>query len=1392
LKTRLNLLLLVLAVVASPLAEGCGHQIDSPDLSAGTPSAAAGQPGPATPDLLCVEHKTSVTLTGDGFTPMPSKTLESTVRLLLPSIVLTRTKDVQGGAVAEPGIKLPDDPANPAASQVRWLSEQQMAFDVTPELKAAPGVYDITVTNPDGAKTATFAGALAGFGRATLSAIAPDILCDADGDQTVKLTGVSFLQVGNALPIVRVGTMPINATKVDGCQPVPGNYAEGPVSVCTSATFTIAKGALPAGNYDVALQNPGLAACDFSEPISLTIVPPPAVTAITEDLVCDAQAAQTMTVAGTGFVQIGTALPSVTVMGTGTSKTYPATAEGCTPVIGKLTETPVTSCTTLKFVVPTGDLPSADYQVVVKNPAPADCVSTDAVYFHVAPPPSLTAAGSVQACDAQGAPVLTVQSGSATGDFLRLTDATGKVTYPTVKVNGMTYAATSAMGCTEIKLPNGAFREGTVEECTSISYTLPQASLASGTFDVTVENPAPAACSGTGMSELVVVPPPTVTSIVPNAVCVGGGDLTINGSSFIPSATVSFTDPAGVQPTFSGTKNNVNAAGTQLTTTVAAAVGNPGTVYDVTVTDPGGCADPAPHQKVTVTSGPVLYFVDPNVVYNGANTAVTLYVTTITGGLPATKVVLTAQVGGATITYTPGDATHPVNAVPGHPNRVQIVVPAGTAAGAYDVTFSDALGCPAQLVGGLTVTATKTITLKNVLPPFGAAATQTPVTIFRDAAAPAPNNVAFKPTPRAFLNKHNAGATDVAIQLGSVAYVDGATLTAIVPANQAVGAYDLIVINPSPTNEVGFLPNAFTVTTAPPPTVSSVTPASIVNATGQAVVVSGANFRAGAVVTVPQCTTAVGGAAPAANGVVTGALNCTGPTCTLAATIDASNLAAGDVCILHVANTDGTFVDFSAIGVTNSSLNLSTPRAGTPMNFARRALVGAAANATSAARFVYAIGGDDGATPYKSVEAAAVDPFGAIKAWTVQPYDLGTARSFAAGVTVGNYIYLCGGSDGTNALASCKRALVLSPTEAPDLQVSDITLAATGLAPGYWYYRVSAIFGSGDADNPSGESLPSEEVIVLVPTIGAKKIQIQLGWSAPVDSLGAALPNVTGYRVYRTAMVNGTSGQEVLLADNVPGTSFVDDASKASGTATPLPLGSTGQWAALPTMGAARKGLAMTSGVDPTNPLKTYVYSFFGMNATTTNNSYEYLAITTQANGHQTVSGAWTTGASTTTAPRWQAGAWRVDSTVYGPAGTSTYVYVGGGLTAAGASANTVEAGKIAAGGDLGTLVAGAGGGPVRNFGVEIAGYGVLAANNQLYTFGGVGGAPAKNAKSAKLASPQPALASGAWNDEGLSTIDPLYLEGSAVQSAFVFLLGGEISVGPPIVATKNTETVVW
>src|SRR5207244_13457009 len=117
--------------------------------------------------------------------------------------------------------------------------------------------------------------------------------------------------------------------------------------------------------------------------------------------------------------------------------------------------------------------------------------------------------------------------------------------------------------------------------------------------------------------------------------------------------------------------------------------------------------------------------------------------------------------------------------------------------------------------------------------------------------------------------------------------------------------------------------------------------------------------------------------AVAAPPMVQGPASCAG-TCTQSVTIDASGLAAGDVCILRVTNPDGSYGEYSAIGVTNSALNLSSPVKGTDMGVGRRAPAAASGNATTAARFVYAIGGDNGtaAGALDSTEFAPVDLFG--------------------------------------------------------------------------------------------------------------------------------------------------------------------------------------------------------------------------------------------------------------------------------------------------------------------------------------------------------------------------------------------------------------------------------
>jgi hypothetical protein len=353
-----------------------------------------------------------------------------------------------------------------------------------------------------------------------------------------------------------------------------------------------------------------------------------------------------------------------------------------------------------------------------------------------------------------------------------------------------------------------------------------------------------------------------------------------------------------------------------------------------------------------------------------------------------------------------------------------------------------------------------------------------------------------------------------------------------------------------------------------------------------------------------------------------------------------------------------------------------------------------------------------------------------------------------------------------------------------------------GLEPGEYRYRISAVFAANDPHNPGGETLAGDEFTIKVPSFPGKKVVLTLVWDAPVDSLGVVLPNIVGYRIYRTAK-DGASGTEVLFATTAatPRT-FADDGTATPGTDTPLPLGSTGNWAALPNLSVAREGLAVTAAADPGTPNTLHVYALLGRSSSTTGlTSYEYLTVAVAANGRHTVGAAWTPGTLPSGQARWQLGAWTVDRKVSPDyTGSTTYVFLGGGLPASGATPTLrVEAGLVTAGGQLANTSVTS---PTtlddtpRDFGATIAGYGVCAANDQLFTFGGISAMPSTSATSAPLTSPPPSLALNSWNNEGLVMTRARYLLGSTVQSAFIFLLGGQTN--EPSAASRTTETVIW
>jgi hypothetical protein len=919
-----------------------------------------------------------------------------------------------------------------------------------------------------------------------------------------------------------------------------------------------------------------------------------------------------------------------------------------------------------------------------------------------------------------------------------------------------------------------------LELCTSLSFTVKVNELPPGSYKLVITDPAPLSCASSDDIDLVVHAPPKVTSIAPATVCSGGSVLVATGEGFLPEASAELR--CGTSAPIKAQAVEVSDNGKMATLTFGPGV-IAGASCDVVFINADSCEDrPLPHQVVTGTDGPILFNVDPNVAYNGINTKVLLYVTALeppftvrmwpTGGDPSKGVELTA-------TRATGKAS-----------VVQATIPKDTATGDYDLQVNDQSGCSATMDHAVKVTDNLTVSDGVVTPSFGQADLSVPVTIVLA------KSVTSTGAARVFLNP--PVAADPAIQLQSVTTIDGKTLTAVVPANTPAGQYDVVIVWPD--GQVAVLSNAYTSVSSPPPVIDDIVPQSIISQAGQSIQIRGSGFDASSVTL--RCNgggTMLSASAPAPT--------CATSGCTQTATVDGSTLAAGSVCVVRVTNADGSYGEFSAIGVTNSSLNLSAPTQGKDLITARRALVSAAVKATSAARFLYAIGGDSGqvSSALASVELAPIDVFGNMNDWVANPTTLGSARTFAGTASIGRYVYVFGGNDGAGALDSAERALVLSPEEIPVIGNLDLCLAGggqncfgmpnlgAGLDAGVYSYRVAAVIVDTDPENLGGETLASDPIILRLRVVNDRKIAVKIDWTPPQDKLGADLSGISGYRIYRTPK-DGNPGADELRIAEVSATTltFIDDGKKTLGTDKPLPQGSTSAWQALPKMATKREGPAGAAARDPADPNKWYVYSLLGRDGATGHTSYEYLSVTLQPNGREHVGTAWTTGAQASAVGRWQFGGWTVDSVISSKISspTETWIYLGAGLLPDGTTQDDrVEAGQVQVGGELSAFSDDpSAADTVEDFSMKRVGYGTAAAAGSLFVFGGKAAQVTQNATAAKFFNAPPGLAKNSWNNEGLSMKQARYLMGSSIQSAFIFLVGGDTGSG----ITKTAETVVW
>lgn len=947
--------------------------------------------------------------------------------------------------------------------------------------------------------------------------------------------------------------------------------------------------------------------------------------------------------------------------------------------------------------------------------------------------------------------------------FLRVAGVT-----PAVLFDGSPVTVTSMGGCVDVL---GAFAR--IERCDSVTIALPPPPggtppgerLSAGSYDIEVDNPITTAC--TAFAVFGVGNRPVLTSVAPSRVCEGRPTtFTLRGTDFVPTTDVLFD---GIVPTMVTFVDD-----TELRATFAAGL-SPGS-YTVTVSNGASCSSSLA-AAVTVLANPIVFFVDPEVIYNGIDIVATIYLSGLNGGD-----VMSVSIRPTGTVVPPTLLTHRFD--PTRPNQVQADVTRGLTPGAFDVLVVDAEGCRGVLPGGFSATGTLSVSLTGIEPPFGWTGSATGVSV--TAGAPG-----FQNGVRVYLSPVGGG---FAMPLTAVGFLDSGEVTGVVPSGLVAGIYDVVVVNPD--GSVGVLPGGFEVTVLPPPVIESISPGSIPNSSVETVVVRGAGFDVAVEVTL-SCEDP--------GGVVTGPIP-VAETFFDSGHVDVdvtAGLAAGSVCIVRATNPDGSYGEFSALGITNPAENISAPTAATDMLVARRSPATTNGRATRTARFLYAIGGDDAGGALASVEVAALGRFGDVQPWRAVPRTpvgdpipdtLAPARTRAEAVTLGRFVYLIGGSDGAIPTVTVHRAEVLRPSDAPDIIDVFLEVEPVGVGVGLWYYRVSAVMAASDPDNPDGETLPSDPQPIRVPPSIPGLLHVNLTWSA--------VPGAASYRVYRSPVPGLAAGNEELLAVVPAASTTFEDIGGATTSEIPRALGDLGTWAVMPALLIPREGLGVGLAAEP-DPAgagvpagvdRHYLYVLLGRSlAGALPLTYERLQVDVDGDGGHTVAGAWLPDvANPLSAGRWQAAGYTVDrvATTRIASDTDTWIYGGAGANAAvSALITNVDAALVLSGGALSTWST------VDSL-TGRAGYGYAAAANQLFAFGGRA-APASSVVSAEICGIGLSCGGGGpdppdlrnWNAAGVSLVIPRYLMGSAVESGHIYLLGGETTGGVP---TRAVESFVW
>lgn len=1382
--------LLLPALLASA---GCSEDLTGPTPEfSGEPGAEEESNRLVQPAFTCNEQleENWVEVRGKNFAPLVAEALDDP-NVEMPTVTLKRSEELDVHSTGE-RTQFTFGEQGAEKQRLRWHDQETIELLIDPELNLQPGIYDLTVENPQG-ETASREQAFGLLPRPVVESVEPQRVCNSDETQTVSVSGGPFLQNPDGeVTETRIGsgTYGADAIEASSCE----QFEEGPFSgwsICSQFDVDVPLEDYEPGLHRVSATNLEPAHCESDaddDRVDFRVIRRPVVDSVQPSPICTQQNTYTVSVNGENFVFDDGTAPTVTLGGNEVEVVGPedpTNADACQPhddLDGVYFCSQLQVDTGQEGLLHQDDTVTSDDVVVDNPPGDLTCQNDEPGTIRNAPPPRLNEAQIFEGCgDTADRLVVEGKYHFSMGNRMpemTLTDPSG---------NEVNYTPEDLRGNNALNGECSGNLEDTsepTEHCTVSNFALTdETDVSEGEYALSYTNPEAVQCNAEETFEITPVEaePPVIDGVQEDAICSLGDTLTIEGENFKMGAEVDIDGDAADSVTVSDDGTTIEA--TWMDEVQASEQPT------LNVTNPDSCAASLDiGGAVELVEGPIAIFLDPSIHFNEIEIRGTLY---STGG--TSRDISTVQIRNdgtvRDLQFDDPDTTD---------NQVSPILPdedpanAGMflPAGDYDVRLTEEVTgteCGAWIDDLLTVTDEKNLQLESIEPEYGWEQESTSVRMTAaEMGELGMNETQFEPTPRAYLSPSSASGT-TAVELGGVSYNDGTEINGIVPTpvdnNLSTGTYTLVVINPDDT--VGVLQDAFTITQDPPPEIDNVSPSTWRTGRTLTVDVTGDHFRS------PQVDVTCEGTDPSSVTVQSDSAT------DIELEVDTNGMDNSDACVLTVTNMDGTFDSISPITTVNPAQNfLAFEGSGSNnWNEARRWPAMSSGEASSQQRFVYTLGGDDGDAnnPKPAGEFAQIDRFGNLQEWNFLPNNLpGNGRTLARAERVRDFIYLVGGNDGNNATDTIHRANVLDPEHVPEIDDLDFNFAdasGDGLDPGVYYYRVSAVHDSNSEYNPGGETLASNIQPVSIPDLSGRfAVQVELSWNA------GDLSNVDEFRVYRTENPNETVGDEKLLETFPAGTtSFTDDVTDSGSFSSdqPLPVGSLGTWHDTgETLSQARQKHGLQAVVDPNDPTNVYIYALGGEDDSNTPlDSIERITIQDSdpsTRRSQTITDVSAPGdpadPPTMTSERTEVealAATPTNSDVLAPGTGYLYAAQGSEATGAGTSGTTtVDSWEILfdSGGDLGTRRS------ETNTSRKRAGHVGTIGSTFAFMLGGHRADLSSNVDKSGDPQSEVGMTStggiGSWQSPGSVQMDPRYQFGGAAFVGFFYIGGGDDGSG--------------